>query len=49
LLHPHEAEQPFTRSLSGVEIPEDVGEVEVRAHDNVHGQLGAAMRVRLDR
>ncbi|MCC2110515.1 MAG: hypothetical protein KDJ16_00600 [Hyphomicrobiales bacterium] len=37
LLHPHETEQPFTRSLSGIEIPADVSEVFVRAHDSVHG------------
>jgi len=37
LLHPHENEQPFTRSLSGVSIPEGVKEVRVRAHDSVHG------------
>ena len=37
LLHPHEHEQPFTRSLSGVEIPDDVAEVVIRAHDNVDG------------
>ncbi|MGC1260477.1 MAG: hypothetical protein WA873_07415, partial [Jannaschia helgolandensis] len=37
LVHPHETEQPFTRSLSGVDVPEDVAQVTVRAHDNVHG------------
>ncbi|MSU89484.1 hypothetical protein GE300_07630 [Rhodobacteraceae bacterium 2CG4] len=37
LLHPHEQEQPFTRSLSGVAIPEGVTEVILRAEDNVHG------------
>lgn len=37
LLHPHDDEQPFTRSLQGVAIPDDVTTVEVRAHDNVHG------------
>lgn len=37
LLHPHENEQPFTRSLSGVKIPPGVTEVVVRAHDKVHG------------
>ncbi len=36
LLHPHDNEQPFTRSLSGVEIPQDIGTVIVRAHDSVH-------------
>ncbi|MDJ1006680.1 MAG: hypothetical protein QNJ13_02555 [Paracoccaceae bacterium] len=37
LLHPHVEEQPFTRSLSGVAIPEDVAEVFVRASTNAEG------------
>ena len=37
LYHPHVDEQPFTRSLSGVEIPEGTTEVFVIAHDKVHG------------
>ena len=37
LLHPHENEQPFTRGLSGVEVPAEVGTIFVEAHDNVHG------------
>ena len=37
LVHPHENEQPFTRSLSGVGIPDGVEEVLIRAHDNVDG------------
>jgi hypothetical protein len=40
LLHPHETEQPFTRSLAGVRIPNEVAEVTVRAHDRVHGYGG---------
>jgi hypothetical protein len=47
LLHPHVDEQPFTRSLSGVEIPAGIGEVTVRAHDNVDGYGGAEMTVAL--
>ena len=31
LLHPHVDEQPFTRSLSGVTIPDHITEVGVRA------------------
>ncbi len=38
LLHPHVDEQPFTRSLSGVKIPETVTEVEVCGFDSVHGK-----------
>lgn len=36
LAHPHVHEQPFTRSLDGVEIPEGVEKVTIRAHDSVH-------------
>jgi len=36
LLHPHVNEQPFTRSLSRVEIPEGITTVIIRAHDSVH-------------
>ncbi len=49
LLHPHEAEQPFTRSLGGVVIPPEVSEVTVRAHDSVHGYGGRETIVRLTR
>lgn len=36
LLHPHESEQPFTRSLGGVKVPPGIDRVIVRAWDNVH-------------
>lgn len=49
LLHPHDNEQPFTRSLSGVVVPDGVTEVTVRAHDKVHGWSGAGMIVPLPR
>lgn len=41
LLHPHVREQPFTRALSDVEVPEGVERVRIRAHDSVHGHGGA--------
>lgn len=47
LLHPHENEQPFTRSQSGLLIPEDVTVVTVRAHDLVDGFGGAEVLVDL--
>lgn len=47
LLHPHVGEQPFTRSLSGVKIPEGTGKVVVRAHDKVHGYGGREVEVEL--
>ncbi|MFT4716920.1 MAG: hypothetical protein ACI9ZD_001648 [Paracoccaceae bacterium] len=37
LAHPHVNEQPFTRSLSGVVIPEHITQVVIRPHDLVHG------------
>ena len=49
LYHPHVDEQPFTRSLSGVEIPRGVTTVTVRAHDLVHGTGGAEMVVDIPR
>ena len=49
LLHPHETEQPFTRSLSGVAIPESVESVTVQARDSVHGWGGAAVTIELAR
>lgn len=47
LLHPHAAEQPVTRALTGVEIPIEVVEVTVRAHDSVHALGGAEVRVQI--
>lgn len=47
LAHPHDNEQPFTRSLSGVEIPEDLTMVLVRARCNEHGFGGATVLVDL--
>ncbi len=49
LLHPHETEQPFTRSLSGVSIPEGVSQVTIQARDSVHGWGGAEVVVELER
>ena len=49
LLHPHENEQPFTRSLSGVEIPDGINEVLIRAHDNVDGYGATTFRLKLPR
>ena len=37
LYHPHENEQPFTRSLSGVLVPADMKQVKIRARDSKHG------------
>lgn len=47
LLHPHVNEQPFTRSLSGVAIPEGATVVYIRARDNVDGWADELFEVEL--
>ncbi len=47
LLHPHETEQPFTRSQSGLTIPDGITQVTVRAHDLVDEFGGAEVLVDL--
>lgn len=49
LAHPHVNEQPFTRSLAGVQIPKSVNTVSIRAHDSVHGYNKETFEVELDR
>ncbi|MDF1778225.1 MAG: hypothetical protein P1V13_19520 [Rhizobiaceae bacterium] len=49
LAHPHVSEQPFTRSLSGVVIPDNLVSVVVRGHDLVHGLGGKELQVDLPR
>ena len=47
LLHDHQDEQPFTRSLSGVEIPAGVDTVTIEGRDQVNGWGGATLEVEL--
>ncbi len=47
LTHPHVNEQPFTRSLGGVSLPDGLTEVFVRAKCNVDGWSEETMRVDL--
>jgi hypothetical protein len=47
LLHPHDNEQPFTRSQDNIEIPPDITQVLVRAKDNVEGFGGQEVLVDL--
>ncbi|MEM7661148.1 MAG: hypothetical protein AAF292_02775 [Pseudomonadota bacterium] len=49
LAHPHVNEQPFIRSKSGIEIPIDVQEVSLRAHDLVHGHGGKEITIAVPR
>jgi hypothetical protein len=47
LLHPHVSEQPFTRSLGGVKVPEGIQRVFIRSRDSVHGYGGKEIEVEL--
>lgn len=47
LWHPHVNEQPFTRSQGGIEIPTNVKEVMVRAHDKPDGFGGKTVSIKL--
>lgn len=47
LLHPHVNEQPFTRSLSGVSVPDGMNEVIIRAGDTVHGIAQQEFKLKL--
>ena len=48
LAHPHDNEQPFTRSQSGIIIADDIKQVTVRAHDSVHEWGGKEMVVNVN-
>ena len=47
LLHPHVQEQPFTRSLGGVRIPEGMGAVWIAASTSRGGWEGGRLEVAL--
>jgi hypothetical protein len=47
LLHPHENEQPFTRSQGGIVLPPGIDRVRLRAHDLVDGWGGNEIMVHL--
>ncbi|MEP4032316.1 hypothetical protein [Roseibium polysiphoniae] len=49
LAHPHVNEQPFTRSLGGFRIPDDISKVIIRARDTVHGFAEETFEVTLTR
>lgn len=49
LYHPHVDEQPFTRSLSNVKVPEGTTVVYVEAHDKVHGWTPNRLKVDLNK
>ncbi len=47
LHHPHDKEQPFTRNLSGVNIPASTSVVFIEAHDKKHGWSPDRLRIDL--
>ena len=47
LHHPHVNEQPFTRSLGGVNVPEGTEKVFIDARDSVHGRSGKLFEISL--
>ena len=47
LYHPHVDEQPFTRGLGGVRIPDGAQAVVIEAHDKVHGWSPRQLRIDL--
>ncbi len=47
LYHPHVSEQPFTRGLSDVKVPEGITTVYIEAHDKVHGWTPNRLKVDL--
>lgn len=49
LTHDHQTEQPFTRSQSGIQIPDDVSSVTVEGRDQLSGWGGATVEVVLER
>ena len=48
LLHPHDTEQPFSRALSGVAIPQGTTEVFIRGYCNKDGPSSQRFPLRLD-
>jgi hypothetical protein len=49
LTHDHAAEQPFTRSVSGIAIPEEVETVTIQGRDQVSGWGGTTIDLILPR
>lgn len=47
LAHPHEAEQPFTRSLGGVQIPKSARQVQIQTRCLVDGWAEQTLTVTL--
>lgn len=48
LHHPHVDEQPFTRSLTNLDLPDGTREIFIKAHCSVDGWTAEAVRVELE-
>jgi len=48
LHHPHVDEQPFTRSLTNLDLPDGTREIFIKAHCSVDGWTAEAKRVELE-
>ncbi len=48
IAHPHVAEQPFTRSLGSIKIPDGIDHILIRARDNVDGWFDSTFRFVLE-
>ncbi len=49
LAHPHDTEQPFTRNLTGLVIPESVRNIHIRARCNLHNYGGREISFEIPR
>ncbi len=49
LYHPHVEEQPFTRGLGGVKVPDGTTIIYIEAHDKVHGWTPNRLKIDLSR
>lgn len=49
LHHPHENEQPFTRSLAGIHVPKAMKVIYIEAHDKVHGWSEKRLKIDLNK
>ncbi|WP_380054434.1 hypothetical protein ACFE33_13625 [Falsihalocynthiibacter sp. SS001] len=47
LAHPHENEQPFTRTVSGIKVPDGVDHVMIHSNCSVDGETAKPYRVKL--
>lgn len=49
LAHPHVNEQPFTRSLGNIKIPEGIKRITIRGRDSVHDYGGKTLQLDVTR